>query len=889
MLSIGAMGGGREEYYLNLAREDYYVAGGEPPGQWIGQGVEALGLAGLVTREPLHNLLQGFSPDGETALVQSAGQPQRQQGWDLTFSAPKSVSVLWSQAGDEVRQAIQAAQTKAVGEALRYLEEQATFTRRGRGGVHEQRTALAMAAFDHHTSRAKDPQLHTHVLIPNVGVREDGTTGTIRSKPYYQHKMAAGALYRAELATQLEQVLGVKCIRTQTWFEVAGVPAAVIQEFSKRRQQIEAALEERGWSSAGGAATVAVLTRDKKDVAPEPREQLFARWHEVGEETGWGPARVEGLLHKSRRQINTHEALNEITTGALELLTYDANHFTARDLVRRMAEFGQGTGLTAREIETRASQELRTSEEVLCLGEWEGERRYTTRDVLELEKRLLGLVEQSKDDRRHVVAKRWVADAQWWLRAEKGFALDPQQLQALEHITREAGSVQVVSGIAGTGKTALLAAAHQAWKYGGLKVYGACVAGKAARGLEESSGIKSMTVAWLMTSLEAAQLSGRLKHHAEQLWQAARGRPTQTFSERYFTFDAKTVLVVDEAGMVSTPEMTRLVAAAQEAGAKLVLVGDEGQLQAIERGGAFSALGRQLGQAELTEVRRQEEAWARQAVADLASGQTASAVREYADRGLLSVTRSREEARRALMEWWQAEGGVRDPRGRMILGTVRREVAELNQLAQEARMRAGRLWGPGIAVNGHRFYWGDRVLFTKGSHRWRVDNGDMGTVTFTSRLMQTVRVRLDRGGTVTIPVLRFHELQLGYAATTHKLQGATLDNAYILVGDQLQDTEMSYVQLSRARKQTRVFASLGADEEGLRELAEGLTRSRQKMLAIEVAQEAREQEAQRQELAALGLTRGRGEVTTAAQQRQREQRQELEKLLQQQQTQTRQY
>ena len=871
MLSIGAMVNGREDYYLGLAREDYYVQGGEPPGYWLGRSAAALGLGGAVAKEPLRNLLLGYSPDGERALVQSAGKENRQQGWDLTFSPPKSVSVLWSQGGPEVRQAIQASHRRAVEEALGYLEDRASFTRRGRGGQKRESVGLAMAAFDHHTSREKDPQLHTHVLITNVGVRPDGTTGTIQSKPYYQHKMTAGALYRAELSAQLERTLGVECGRARTWFEVDGVPFELVSEFSKRRQQIQAEMEERGWSSARAAAKVALDTRNKKDLTPEPREELFARWQEVGRSLGWGPEQIAGILHQPRPLVQPEASLDEVVAGALEFLTYDANHFTERDLVRRMAEFAQGTGLTASEVLVRADRELRTSSHVICLGEWEGEVRYTTPQVLDLERKLLGLIEQSQGDRRHTVSKRWVGDAVWWLGNDQGITLSEEQQRAVEHLTRAPGSIQVVSGIAGTGKTTMLAVARKAWEYQGFEVYGAALAGKAARGLEAGSGIPSTTVAWIMKSLDEARLPGRLKHHAEQLWRAARGRRTYSFGESYFTLNANTVLVVDEAGMVSTPELTRLVEAAQAAGAKLVFVGDAGQLQAIERGGAFAALGRRLGQAELTEIRRQEEAWARASVAKLAAGETASAWQDHADRGLITVTRNREEARRSLLEWWQAEGGLRDPRGRMILGTLRSEVRELNEFAQEARREAGLLWGPGIKIDDQRLYIGDRVLFTRGSRKWGVDNGDMGTVTFTSRLMQTVRVRLDRGVSVMIPVLRFSDLQLGYAATTHKLQGATLDNAYILVGDGMQDTEMSYVQISRARRQTRLFASVGQGEEGVRELAQALTRSRRKILATEVAEQSRVQAEPTRVAAAPDAT-----------ERRRTQREELERLLQEQ-------
>jgi conjugative relaxase-like TrwC/TraI family protein len=205
MLSISPMSGaGQGDYYVELAREDYYLEGGEPPGQWLGEGARELGLDGEVQKQELRNVLRGYSPGGETQLVQNAGADNRQSGWDLTFSAPKSVSVAWSQSEGEMRKAFQEAHHKAVTKALSYVEDEAGFTRRGQGGVEREPAKLTVATFEHGTSRAQDPALHTHALIVNVGVREDGSTGSIESKPIYQQKMAAGAVYRAELAHQIE-------------------------------------------------------------------------------------------------------------------------------------------------------------------------------------------------------------------------------------------------------------------------------------------------------------------------------------------------------------------------------------------------------------------------------------------------------------------------------------------------------------------------------------------------------------------------------------------------------------------------------------------------------------------------------------------------------------
>ena len=221
MLSISPplRGAGKGNYYLDLAREDYYLEGGEPLGEWHGRGAKELGLSGTVEREQLSSLLDGYHPKTKGELVKNAGAENRQSAWDLTFSAPKSVSVLWSQADAETRREIQQAHGEAVGRALNYLDHNAGSTRRGEGGAEKESGKLVVATFEHGTSRAQDPQLHTHALVLNVCTREDGTTGTIESRELYQQKMTAGALYRTELASQLEKRLGVETVRKNSWFK----------------------------------------------------------------------------------------------------------------------------------------------------------------------------------------------------------------------------------------------------------------------------------------------------------------------------------------------------------------------------------------------------------------------------------------------------------------------------------------------------------------------------------------------------------------------------------------------------------------------------------------------------------------------------------------------
>ncbi|MHB1309271.1 MAG: MobF family relaxase, partial [Limisphaerales bacterium] len=305
MLSIQKVSLQNANYYLSLAREDYYLQGGEPPGQWHGQGAQALGLHGEVQPDAFRHLFAGFSPDGQQPLVQNAGQRagyhQRCPGWDLTFSAPKSVSVCWALAPGEVRQAIAAAHHRAVQTALTRMEELAGITRRGHGGKLREQASFCYALFEHGTSRAQDPQLHTHAICFNLAVRSDGTTGAVRSNSLFEFKMAIGALYRSELANALHHELGFPIQRVNTWFEIAGVNPDLADQFSTRRQEILQFCEERGTYGALEAQTAALATRETKEHVA--REALFAHWQERGAQLGWGQSEVSAL----RQSNHTHE------------------------------------------------------------------------------------------------------------------------------------------------------------------------------------------------------------------------------------------------------------------------------------------------------------------------------------------------------------------------------------------------------------------------------------------------------------------------------------------------------------------------------------------------------------------------------------------------------
>lgn len=319
MLSISARGSGASAaaYYETLEGdtklEDYYAQ--EAAGYYLGHGALAFGLAGAVNRDEFLELATGKTPFGE---VQGAGDDRR-AGWDLTFSAPKSVSVVWGTADDPVRDAIQGAHDRAVAASIRFVEDHAAFTRRGSGSVSDEErresVGLVVAAYRHGTSREQDPQLHTHCMTFNVAPRTDGTVGALDSQPLYEWKMATGAVYRGELAAGLRE-LGFELELDGKSFRIASVPKTLEEEFSRRRQQIVASLKEHGSHGARASENAALETRRAK--AEVSRDELLQGWRDRTRERSpeWEPIKAVKPVQelKSGPALDITQVQSEMTS-----------------------------------------------------------------------------------------------------------------------------------------------------------------------------------------------------------------------------------------------------------------------------------------------------------------------------------------------------------------------------------------------------------------------------------------------------------------------------------------------------------------------------------------------------------------------------------------------
>jgi len=873
MLSIGRLGvHGGAEYYLDKVAnsvDDYYLGRGEAPGQWIGATAEGLGLVGQVDADQLRNLLAGRSATGESLGVQL--RPERRPGYDLTFSAPKGISLLWAFGPDPVRDAISVAHDRAVSSVLDYLSTQACFTRRGRDGKQlvEARGFIG-AAFRHRTSRAGDPQLHTHVVVPNVALGTDGRWSAPDGRHLFTWKMTGGTLYRSALRAELAPLGLAWEIRRNGLSELRDVPKAVLRAFSKRRVDIEQAMDMRGATSAAAAANAALATRERKPSSSVPSDILRGGWLEqlsaVELADGAGGIRAASIddvtcvldrATPSRPDGGGVEAAFSILAGengvSLDDWEIDEQHledsgapavrvlpvtllgstFTRRDAICAVArafdvtpdqagtlaaKFLDRDGIVRVLADPDAGTEHVRTRSGAVVPATSGDRRYTTTELLAAEQRIVGSATARVGTETAQVGPATVDDV-----LSRHAHLDGEQAHGVRQLLTSGNGYDLVIGQAGTGKSTMLHAARAGWEAAGHRVIGTAVAARTAADLERGTGIPSSSFTQLLADLREG--GGLTSRH---------------------------VIVVDEASMIGSRPLDQLRHYVDGAGAKLVLVGDNRQLSSIDAGGALRTLAAELGDQviTLTTNRRQagaDQQWERDALVALRQGDVAPAVHAYAEHGRVTITGTIDEARRRIVDDWWA---VHHEHTTAILAVRRTDVAALNNLVRARRQAAGEL-GEEATFGMKVFSVGDRVIFEKnqrvptadraeGGHRAelvRLRNGTFGTVVAVTgpsespltregdghrgqgdvagRAIDGVRseparslvVQLDDGRRAFLPHSYTEtSVNLGYALTVFRAQGITVDHTFGLGGDSLFQ-EAGYTQLSRGRLSNNLYVA----------------------------------------------------------------------------------
>jgi conjugative relaxase-like TrwC/TraI family protein len=804
MLSVAKLTPGQETYYERSVAgglDDYYAGRGESPGVWAGRGALALELEGLVHDGELGRLIRGHHPDTDLELRRHRRARQITierinpltdervietkklapvAGFDLVFSVPKSVSLLHALGEEGTRRAVNEAHTSAWQAALGYLEDEACVIRRGaQGRRREHGVGFVAAAYQHRTSRAQDPHLHTHVIVANMAqspadqewIALDGEA-ILRT-----YRLAAGYLYQAHLRAELSRTLGVEWETPQTGMaELRHVPREVIREFSTRRVQVEEQLARRGESGFYAAQVAAVETRDRKSEVD--LVALREDWRARAAEHGLGAREMRALLGRVRYREISGDELLRIARRMLgpQGLTEKRTAFTDPDVVMAWAE-AHGSGASADRVRRLAAR-LTQTDGVEHVGEAPTPgrpARHSTAELVAVERAALALVERGRDAGAPAITEQRLDEIE---RADR-IVLSEEQETMVREVATSLSRVVCVVGLAGAGKTTATHAVAQVFAHADIPVLGAAPSGVAAEKLQDETGIPARTLHQL---LDDARRDG--------------GSPLGS------------VLVIDEAGMAETRILAAVLDLVEQADGKAILIGDPHQLPAVGAGGLFAGIVEREGAAVLTENRRQRDGLERDALAQVRAGVGRDYLAYAEKRERLVVSESPVTTRaRLLADWW--EHARDDLADNVILALRRRDVADLNQLARSLMDTDGRLGTERLTVSDREFAAGDRIVCLRNSDLLGVKNGTCATIERVDLDKRTLIAATDRGPAVELDrrYLEAGNVRHAYALTGHAAQGLTVERAFVLGAGEARLQEWGYVALSRARAETRLYVT----------------------------------------------------------------------------------
>lgn len=678
--SKGGFGAG--SYYIDSQKsvDDYYTAEREPPGTWhVGTDQYGTRSFSIVPKSgtkfgpegdganTFAKLINGFDPETGNPLVRNAGSENRVAFHDFTTSSPKSVSVIWSLASQDLKAQIQSAQAKS---SERFLDHMSVFSycRYGAGGISVEKTPLMAAMFEHGNSRENDPQLHTHCVIFNLAQSKNGNIYALETWGMMCQQGVAASLYHANLAWEMAQ-LGFDIEKKNNLFEIKGVPEDVMKHFSRRRQQIVDAVEKR-LSDMGIAnpseinasrqmfQIAALESRDGKDEIS--REDLLAIWKERGKALGFSEAQVQALMHQHERFSLTDEDLQKLVREVISKIEKTESVYTKELIQIRSLTSSYGLadpGRVMAAVEAVVAQDLIHTPIAKSLQEQIHHRMfYTSQAILANEKRVLRitLVQTSA----HVLGIDPVTLHQ---------SLKDEQREAIRVVMQDKSLVSLVDGAAGAGKTFTMQHLADAYRSAGYQVTDLAASWKAATDLgTEATPDASRAVTCSLNNLA----KGKIVLHS------------------------KSLLILDEAGMTGMRDMARLLEAVEKAGAKIILLSDTQQQRAVAGGDPVRMLAQQNGSAKLRNIPHQKDPEQLNATYNFFKGKSLEGLAVYKNQGNVQIRNGKGATQCALIEKWIQDR--RDPtkptddrEDQIILAVTKEDVAGLNRKAHEALKDAG--------------------------------------------------------------------------------------------------------------------------------------------------------------------------------------------------------
>jgi len=798
-------------YYERAARADadWQSWTGVPASEWVGAARTALAREGPVEAGELTRLLLGIDPvtgrtlrrpapahnvvrlhlDPATGRLYPASEPRRPvAGFDLVFSAPKSISLLLA-ISDERAPEVADAHRIAWRDALGLLETHACVVRRR--GEHLPGTGFIGAAFAHYTNRDGDPHLHTHVVIANQALADDDPDRwrALDAVPLLiGWRWAARSVYEARLRHELTMRFGVEWSRSASGgLELAAVSRAAISATSRRTAAVRAHAEQFGVRTAHGARIAAQATR--------PARQAFAAevqragWRETASLCGLDESAKRRLFAGGREPTPCDHRRTDLDLFGPEGLTATRHSFTHAEVIAAWADAAID-GTTAQAVLARADRTI-AHPEVAELGAVRRgrPRRYTTQKILSCEATVITRAEAGRGAAAHRALPEDLATAITC----SPIVLSNEQILAVEHAAAPADQVACIVGRAGSGKTTALAAATRALWASGIPVTGCAPSAQAAHVLQDATGMPSWTM-----------------HALCSRWDAGTDAPSGC-------------VIVDEASMADTRTLERLLTHADAHHARIVLVGDHKQLPAVGPGGLFAELTERLGAVELVANHRQASEWEQSALAALRDGRSAVALEALAAHGCLHLSTTPIDA--CAQAWWQAQ--VRDPSAQVLMIAFRRsEVAALNRQARRHLEAAGRR-GARIGDADREFAVGDWVRCRINDPREGLRNGMRAEVSAVDSATGIITLDIDDGTRVDVSEAyqRAGGVEHAWAITGHAAQGISVDRSFVVAPGDGAHAEWGYVALSRARAGVHLFVGDTPDEHPIDALARSLRTS----------------------------------------------------------------
>lgn len=826
-LKKGGMGAGGADYYTSSAScDDYYTNGAdaenkkEPVGSWYnptGEMSDTLKDKSEVSAADFKMLCRGRDLSGNR-LTQSVDD-NHLAIIDMTHNAPKSVSVIWAYAkthDPEMAKAIEAAQEAAVRKSLSFVSGMYEIGRKGKGGAESYKVELVAGLFQHGSSRALDMQLHTHAAIVNMAMGDDGKYRTLNYDLLFKNQKAINAVYHSELAAQLVDRLGVSCSveEGKSIFEIDTVPEEVKDLFSKRQQAINTEMENLGLSSTdlNSRNVVSIKTRSAKEETNY--DELTVRWdNELKAHLNINPEDlVNNAKQNKQRGTFTKEDRERVIEEAKTILTENNSVFSEADCFHAISELTQAV-LSADDMIALTQDCL--SNHLVLLGQQRDQNYYSTQEMIELENEMVEAAHHKSE--AHMLDPELVESV-----LAGHSSMSDEQKDAVRWATLTDNSVSVVEGAAGAGKSFTMNTVKELYEASGYKVEGLALSWSAAKVMQAESKIENArAIEGFCRKLD----SGEIK------------------------LDAKTVIIMDEAGLVGSRHFHKIEMAAIAAGAKLIPTGDRKQLASVAAGAALAVIVDEIGGARIDTVRRQgghvradAEAyaayqWQRDAVSELADGHASIALGRYNDAGCINLCNTHEDAMNALIEkWGEAHAAGND---NLVIAIDNKTVGELNGRIRDILKNEGSVSSDEITIkttdgnrtNNANFSIGDKIIFRKNDKEMEI-NGDQsresqnknGIYNRTAGTIQNITmnekgavftVELSEGGTVDIEAYQggyFDDnkkavpIQHAYAMTGYASQGMGEMDTLVFDSQQM-DRAMGYVVGSRHLNSMTIFTN----------------------------------------------------------------------------------